>query len=469
MSPRALSAVLLLAASVPSCLPHLRRAPPRPPRGESAEVFVYVEPFPSTAARLQVSLNAVGLVYADGTEATLELERREVGAATDPVLLAWGRVPAGSCQALRVGVRRAVLTSPSGPADLLVPVEPVTTPLPTALTPGGAAIFSLALAEPGALTATVELPALWHARRVDSRMPEMVTYASVADAAMIVAIDRRYGQVVDAIATGRGPRGVAIDRIERRAYVTLADEDATSVIDLAAGREYKRLYGYPGDEPTAVDWLANHGVLLIANAGSNTLSFVRPEMETEVARVATGERPVSIAVDREGRRAYVLNELSSSITIVDIANMAVVGSTRTEARPVRAQVDRTGRELVVLAAGSPDLVVYELPSMRPVRRVYVGLGARALRLDPTTDALWVAMGDEPKLVMFAAHAMLPSVSVPLPAVAGYLAIDDVENRLWATLPEGHAVAVVDLVSRRVLHVAEIGAAASFLSLIGERR
>lgn len=470
MSPaRAVSASLLLVAGVCACHPGLRRVTARPPRGESAEVFVYVDPFPPTATRLQLTVDALGAVLADGTAVPLDLIRREVSATADPVLLAWGRLPAGTTRALRLAIRRAVLTGPSGSADLLIPGEAVDVPLVAALAPGAAGVFSVGLGAQGDLTTAVQLSTSLQARRVDSPMPELLSYVSAPDAAMVLAVDRRHGRVADAIATGRGPRGVAIDRVQRRAYVALSQDDAIAVIDLAAGREHQRIHGYPGDEPVEVEWVASRGVLLVVNAGSNAVSFVRPELEAEVARVTTGERPVSVVVDREARRAYVLNELAGSLTVLDLANMAVVATVRTEPRPIRAQLDRLGRELTVLAAGSPELVVYELPTLRAVRRIYVGLGARGLRLDPATGNLWVASGDDPKLVMFAPHALLPSVSVPLPGNASYLVIDDVENRLWAALPEHRAVAVIDLVSRRIEHVAELGAEPSYLTLVSERR
>jgi hypothetical protein len=63
---------------------------------------------------------------------------------------------------------------------------------------------------------------------------------------------------------------------------------------------------------------------------------------------------------------------------------------------------------------------------------------------------------------------MPVARIDLPAAPSYLAIDDVENALVALLADRRAVAFVDLTTRRMLAVADVGEEPYLVTLVGER-
>src|SRR3546814_10368624 len=78
-SPVALIVILALAA----CQGHSRQASGLEPLEDEAEVYLYLQPFPASASRLNLSIAAVSLLSQDGTTVPLQLLAREVSGRSE--------------------------------------------------------------------------------------------------------------------------------------------------------------------------------------------------------------------------------------------------------------------------------------------------------------------------------------------------------------------------------------------------
>ena len=101
--------------------------------------------------------------------------------------------------------------------------------------------------------------------------------------------------------------------------------------------------------------------------------------------------------------------------------------------------------------------------------MYVGLGARFVKVDPRTDLVYVAPGGEPRVLVFDPASLLPLGAVELPGPVSYMAIDDVEGVMFLLMPERGALAALDLTSRRLLAILDVGPDPVAFALPGERR
>jgi YVTN family beta-propeller protein len=189
----------------------------------------------------------------------------------------------------------------------------------------------------------------------------------------------------------------------------------------------------------------------------------------ELERVPTGEEPGPLLLEPGGRRAYVLNRRSSSITVLDVANRAVVATLRTDPEPQRARTDRAGTRLYVVQAGSAYLSVFSLPDLQVVKRVHVGLGASALAVSPRTGLVYVGRRDWDRVQVFDPFSFFPVSSVGLSAPPAQLAIDEAQEVLFAVEPSSRTVEAVDLVSGRSLGAVEVGEDPFQIALPGGQR
>jgi DNA-binding beta-propeller fold protein YncE len=296
---------------------------------------------------------------------------------------------------------------------------------------------------------------------------QLVGYASNAGSTNLTVFDRRARVVTGVVPTGRDPRGMALEPRGDRLYVAVSGDDAVDVVDVAAGAVVTRINLMGNDRPRDLALTAD-GKLLVVNSGSRSASYVDPYSTLELARVPVGEEPWSLLIDRNRQRAFVLNRRSNTITVLDNGSRAVVGSVATDPEPLWAQTNAAGNRLYLICAGSAFLTVFSLPDLSVVRRVHVGLGASALKVDPRNDQIYVGKRDESLVYVYDPLAFLPVDDFDVPAPVSYLAIDDVDNTLFALMPSERKVAVIDLTSRRILSLLDVGSEPYQVTVSGAR-
>jgi YVTN family beta-propeller protein len=468
---RRLAAVLALLSAA-AC--HLRAgAPPAlPALSGEGEVRVYLQPLPDDAARLAFGVAAVLATRADGAEEALAVALPEVsGAAAQggQRLLARGRLAPGPYQGLALRIARATLASEEGPADLLVPEEPVRVAVPFHVERNRALIVRLTLRREQALAREFRFEGSFLADAVgpENSAIQLPAYVSTPSLASLTVVDRRARAVTGVLPTGREPRGVALDPRALRVYVALAGEDQVQVLDLGTGEELRRIPLRAGDEPRELALTPDGAQLVIVNPGSNTASLVDTASGTVVATARTGDAPSALLLDEGGRRAYVLNRASRSVTVLDVANFAVVQTVPTDAEPLRAALARDGTRLYLVARGSAHLTVFSVPDMAVVRTVFIGLGATSIAVDPRSDLVYVGRGDGGGIQVFDPMSALPVDAIAVPGPVTWLAVDVIENALVAVLATGQ-VAFVDLARKRLAGAADVGAPAFQAALLGGR-
>jgi len=296
---------------------------------------------------------------------------------------------------------------------------------------------------------------------------QLAGYCSNAATADVTVFDKHALRVVAAIPTGHEPEGIALDARAGRLYVALAGEDQIQILDLTTGEELRRILLQPGDGPREIALTPDGQHLVSVNAASNTASFVDPTAGIVLARVQTGMEPSALLVDRQGRRAYVFDRRSSEITVLDIGNRAVAATIRTDAEPIRGQLNRAGNRLYVIHAGSAYMNIYSLPDLSLASRLFVGLGATAIKVDFRTDLVYLGRRDEARVQIYDPLSLLPIDFIDVPGPVSYLAIDGVENTLVSLMAESR-IAFVELTSKRLLSVIDVGREPYQVTVVGER-
>jgi len=75
-----------------------------------------------------------------------------------------------------------------------------------------------------------------------------------------------------------------------------------------------------GKNPQDLAWSPDGRFAYVVNQGSNTVSVIDSETNQVAATVPTGAAPTSIAMMPDGRRAYVSNVGSATLTVLKLAN-----------------------------------------------------------------------------------------------------------------------------------------------------
>jgi YVTN family beta-propeller protein len=459
-----------MLASVCACAAAGRTSTRLPPLGAEGEVSVYLLPLPREAERLAFTIDSVILRRDDGGEVPLQLVKGVVNGAEPRAQrrLAWGRVPPGQYEGVRLRAGSATLLRDDERSRLLVGEEPSRADVHFGLGEGTAAVLWLALKPAESLHADFGFAPAFTATLAPQTPPQVALYCTDTGTASVTVLDRHARLVTGEVPVGAVPRGIALDRTAARGYVALEAEDQIQILDVAGNTAIGRIRLAPGDGPREVAFAGDGTTLVVLNGRSRSASFVDVVGLNELGRVPVGDAPEALLLDRAGRRAYVVNRGSATISVIDVATRTLVTTLATDPEPLYAQLNRDGSRLYVVHRGSAYLTVFALPSLAPQARAYVGLGATTLRVDSRTDLLYLSRGDERRIAVYDPVSLQPIDQFGVPGAVSYMAIDDAQNTLLALMPGRRGIAVIDLTSRKLVAELPVGAGAYVFAFAGER-
>jgi len=442
----------------------------RPPLEEEGEVYLYIQPYPQEAERLRFSIEGMSAVSDDGREFPLEVSLREIrpNDLRRQRLLASGKVPPGLYTGFSLKAKKAILKGEEGEAELLVPDQPARTDFSFNVIRKRAYIILLTFKYEGSISGVSFIPtfsAFVPAKPIIS----LAGYVTNTGSNNITVFDKRLGQAVGVIATGRGPVGMALDQRLRRVYVALSGEDAVEVIDVTMGEIINRARLSQGDRPQELALTPDGRLLLVVNAGSNTVSFIDANSFFELGRVNVGNGPHSILIDpNTGRRAYVFNTLSSTISILDIPNRKIVTALSTDPSPLRGQFNRRGDRLYVIHELSNYLTVIDPSSLSTLRRFQVGIGATSIKVDNRTDLVFIGRKNDITTGVYDPLSFVPVDIIRTGGTIGYMTIDGEENNLYLVNEGKKSLMVSNLVRKKMVYEIDVGESPYWVVVMGER-
>jgi YVTN family beta-propeller protein len=441
-----------------------------PDREDEGEVFVYLQPFSREAERLRFSLSAFAALRDDGTEIPVPLSLNEFNAAdmTRQRLIAAARLPSGKYGGFLVSVKSAALKIEGGAVALLVPETPQKMAFPFTVEKRKAMVITLTLRYAQSLQGEVNFSPAFLMAIPARPLVEVTGYASNAGDDAITVFDKIHLQATSVIATGSGPRSIALDQRLKRAYVVLSGDDAVEVFDMSSENLLAKTMLMRGDDPQELALTPDGLSLLVVNGRSDTVSIIDTIALVEVSRIPVGRSPRSLVIDRTGRRAFVFNSLSDSISVIDIPYRQVMGTITTGPEPLRGQFNRAGDRLYVIHAAYPYLFVIDPSSFSVVRREFIGMGTISLKVDTRTDQLYIGKKNDPMVTVYDPLSFAPVGSIPTGGAVAFMTIDGETNYLYLLIPERKVLMIVNLASKRPVSEVDVSERPVWVTMMGER-
>jgi DNA-binding beta-propeller fold protein YncE len=440
------------------------------PLEEEGEVYLYIQPFPQEADRLRFKILEISALSSDGKEFPLSVSLPELKGPDmkRQRLLASGQLPPGSYTGFSFRVKDAILRVEDGEAQLLSPEEPVKMNFLFSIVRKKASLITLSFKYTESIKGEVNFSPVFSFLIPARPITSLVGYVTNYGSNNITVFDKKSGQAVGMIATGRGPAGMALDQMARRAYVALTGEDAIDVIDVAAGNVITRIRLNPGDKPQEIALTPDRKVLLTANTGSNTVSFVDPFTLLEVNRIMVGNGPHSILMDPLRRRAYVFNTLSSTLSILDIANKALITTISTEPSPLRGQFSRKGDRFYIINEWSSYLTAIDPGTLSVLRRFQVRMGESSIKVDTNTDLVYLGRKNDPLVEVYEPVTFVNIDFVKSGPGVAYMTIDGEENNLHIVNTGKKTLMIFNLVSKKIVAEIDVGENPYWATMMGER-
>jgi len=441
-----------------------------PPLEEEGEVYLYLEPFPQGAERLRFTIEGIFAVSNDGREFPLTVPFRELKASDiqRQRLLASGRVPPGSYTGFSFKVNKAILKTEDGEANLLVPETPVRNDFAFSIIRRRAYVFSTTFRYEESISRGFSFSPVFSMVIPARPIQSLTGYVTNSGSNNIMVFDKKLNKILSIIVTGRAPAGMALDQRQGRAYVALSGDDAIELIDVLSGTPINRLRLNTGDQPQELALTPDGKALLIANKGSNTISFVDALSFIEIKRVDVGREPNSVSIHPNGLRAFAFNTLSNSISVIDIPNKTVMATITTDPAPIRGQFNRRGDRLYVANEWSTYLNAIDPFALSVLRRFQVKLGMVSIKVDPQTDLVYMGRRRDTVVEVYNPFSFAVVDSINTGAGITHMTIDGDENNLYMVNPETKSLMVSRLVRKRVFSEMDVGEGPYWVTVMGER-
>lgn len=201
-------------------------------------------------------------------------------------------------------------------------------------------------------------------------------YVTNPAAGTLTVLDGESLQPVAVVPVGAGPKGVAVDSLANRIYVTNSGyfyirngiERTVSVVDGATNAVVGTITVEDGPAAVAVD--PAHGLVYVANkdAHPGTVSVIDAEHGELVTSVVVGDNPAGVAVDPRTRYVYASLQTESEVAVVDARTNAYAGTLPTGSSPTPVAVDPLAQRAYVANVTSATVSVLGAPAFELVRR-----------------------------------------------------------------------------------------------------
>lgn len=201
---------------------------------------------------------------------------------------------------------------------------------------------------------------------------------------VVSVVDLRAMTVIDRIAVGADPSGVAIAMLSKRAYITNQSSSTVSVINTASGNQLATID--VGANPIALALEPDEQKLYVASFGDNAISVVDVRRREVMARVPTGAPPVGVVAAKE---TIFVTDFGTGLTAIDVATDTVLATIDLGTTGAGIAISPNGQRLYVALIATDKIAVLDSRSLRLVNRYQAGVGPLGIAVSPDGSALYV--------------------------------------------------------------------------------
>jgi len=144
-----------------------------------------------------------------------------------------------------------------------------------------------------------------------------------------------------------------------------------------------------GTSPNEIVITPNGLYAYVTNQVSNNVSVIDVTTNTVVATVAVGTSPAWVAITPNGQYAYVANYGSNNVSVIDISTNTVVATVAVGTFPWAVAVTPNGQYAYVTSYGSNNVSVIDVTSNTVVATVAVGKSPEGIAITPNGQYAYV--------------------------------------------------------------------------------
>lgn len=155
------------------------------------------------------------------------------------------------------------------------------------------------------------------------------------------------------------PSGKLVVTTEGSAHLLVVDPYAGTIeMEIETGQEISHMVAVTPDGRRA----------FVANIGSGSVTVVDLVAGEKLADIGTGEGAEGVAITPDGREAWVGNRASDTLAVIDTETLEIVQQVPCPGFPIRVAITPDGSRALVSAARSGEIVVFDVGARRELVR-----------------------------------------------------------------------------------------------------
>lgn len=265
----------------------------------------------------------------------------------------------------------------------------------------------------------------------DGHLAVAANYGDQTAGSSLTVIDVGGGRVLRTIRLDphRRPHGIAWFPDGRRLAVTSEASRALLIVDAIAGSVVAAID--TDQDVSHMVALARDGKrAYVANIGSGSITALDLENRKRLGVVPTGAGAEGIALSPDGSTLWVTNREADTVSVVDTSSLEVAATLPSASFPIRAASTPDGKTILVSNARSGELAIFDAATRAERKRI-------KMALDPASkEGRLFDMGDSPVPIGIVVHPSGRTAFVAN-ANADVIAVVDLDaGRVTGTLKAG---------------------------------
>jgi predicted alpha-1,2-mannosidase len=182
----------------------------------------------------------------------------------------------------------------------------------------------------------------------------------------------------------------------------------------------------------------------------NAVVAVDPDNGALGPEIAVGNNPDAAVFGPHGRRLFVANSGSNSLSVIDTRSQKIIATLATGESPSALLIDPGQSILWVANSGSNTVEPFDLKTLKAETPIATGPGPDALALDPAGTHLYVAEGGTEDILPILTASRKTETAIPVGGSPSALALSPNGQRLYVVESSRDLVVPLDLLSDKTL-------------------
>jgi YVTN family beta-propeller protein len=290
----------------------------------------------------------------------------------------------------------------------------------------------------------------------------ILLYVTNSGSDCVTVIDRQQDRVVATIAVDQSPMGIVASPDGDKIYVANSGSNNISVIDTGLNRVINTIANF-GYSPAELA-LSGDGLTLYAtNPNSDNISVISTLSNVVTGWIYVGKNPADIVVDQNRRKVYVANKGSNSVSIVDVKTSVVEGTVTVGFNPTGVAIHQD--KLYVTNTGSNSISVIDIPSYLVTKTISLSQKPMWL-VSGLSGRIYVSSADNEVFFIYPSMDMTTR-NISVGDLPSQMAVDSLRRKLYVVNTMSEDLSVIDLKTKRLKTVIQLGRRAHGIALIEE--